>query len=626
LSVLLPLLVLYPSPVYAARVVYLAEQRFSGLRELYLADTDTPGSPIQLNPPLPYISNNRFSNGVLSFAISPDGARVAFSSDQESVGDNNLYLVDIAAPGILTRVGSLGAGHFELRSVFSPDGSKLVYTASDDNFANTQLYLVDLSDPGMSIRLNGDLAEFGAVSQAGFQFTPDGAHVVYTAGEIEAKFELYAVDISTPGQSVRLNASGGSVGDTHEGRFQILPDSLRVVYSAVWKNSGVRELHMVSLDHPGKPTTLNAPLQPAGYVFDFTISPDGRYVSYTADQVTDGKAEVFVVDTSKPGISTGISGAVQSNSGLAQFTPDSQRVLYAADEERGVGDRDLYSVVIGTPITRARVNAPLAGSFDIDAFVISPDSAQVVYRVEPPGGFATDLMLARLETPGTSIKLNGPLPDGAVELRPIKFSPDSQLLGFIAVESINDSIQELFVSGMSNPGSSIRLNGPLPPGGIVTPTPDAFEFLPEPSMFRINAGLSDAWYSPATNGQGMLIAVFPAIKQVFLAWFTYDTKRPPGDVTAILGEPGHRWLTAQGPYDGDTANLTIFETSGGVFDAAVPAASTDPDGIGTLTIQFADCSEGMVDYEITSPELEGQIPIERIAKDNVGLCETLGSQ
>jgi hypothetical protein len=143
--------------------------------------------------------------------------------------------------------------------------------------------------------------------------------------------------------------------------------------------------------------------------------------------------------------------------------------------------------------------------------------------------------------------------------------------------------------------------------------------------FQINAGMNDVWFNPATNGQGMLIAVFPAIKQLFLAWFTYDTERPPGDVTAFLGEPGHRWLTAQGPYDGDTANLTIFVTSGGVFNAAQPATSTDPAGDGTMTLEFADCTEGLVKYEITSLDISGEIPIQRVTPDNVALCETLAS-
>jgi len=144
--------------------------------------------------------------------------------------------------------------------------------------------------------------------------------------------------------------------------------------------------------------------------------------------------------------------------------------------------------------------------------------------------------------------------------------------------------------------------------------------------FRINSGLNDAWYNKATDGQGMLIAVFPDIKQLFVAWFTYDTERPPEDVTAMLGEPGHRWLTAQGPYEGDTATLTIFVTEGGVFDAAEPKATTDPDGDGTMTIEFASCNEALVTYEITSLGISDEIPIERIALDNVALCESLKLQ
>ena len=143
--------------------------------------------------------------------------------------------------------------------------------------------------------------------------------------------------------------------------------------------------------------------------------------------------------------------------------------------------------------------------------------------------------------------------------------------------------------------------------------------------FTINAGLNDAWFNPATNGQGFLISVFPDRREMFVAWFTFDTERPPENVTAFLGEPGHRWLTAQGPYDGDTANLTIFVTEGGVFDAAEPVATTDLAGDGTLTLEFADCTEGLVNYEITSLGISGEIPIERITPDNVALCETLGS-
>ena len=143
--------------------------------------------------------------------------------------------------------------------------------------------------------------------------------------------------------------------------------------------------------------------------------------------------------------------------------------------------------------------------------------------------------------------------------------------------------------------------------------------------FQINSGLNDAWFNTATIGQGFTIIVFPEMKEMWVAWFTYDIERPPEDVTAMLGDPGHRWLTAQGPYDEDKATLTIYVTEGGVFDSPVPATSTDLAGDGTLVIEFVDCTEALATYEITSLDISGVIPLERIVPDNVPLCELLAN-
>ena len=176
----------------------------------------------------------------------------------------------------------------------------------------------------------------------------------------------------------------------------------------------------------------------------------------------------------------------------------------------------------------------------------------------------------------------------------------------------------LLSSFLANDSNGLSNNNDIAPNVIrVIPLPDI-----EP-QFTINAGLNDAWFNPATLGQGFFITVFENIGMMFVAWFTFDTQRPPEDATAFLGEPGHRWLTAQGPYDGDTAELTIFVTEGGEFDAIEPKATTDLEGDGTLTIQFADCNAGLVSYEITSLGISGEIPIERIVLDNVPLCESL---
>jgi glucose/arabinose dehydrogenase len=145
---------------------------------------------------------------------------------------------------------------------------------------------------------------------------------------------------------------------------------------------------------------------------------------------------------------------------------------------------------------------------------------------------------------------------------------------------------------------------------------------PVPEVFQINPGLNDAWFDPNKPGQGFLMTVFPEGKSMFLAWFTYDAERPREDVTALLGEPGHRWLTAQGPYDGDTAALTIYVTSGGVFDSAVPVIGP-PVQNGTMTVTWSGCNSALLSYEISSLGIAGEIPLQRIALDNVDLCLSL---
>jgi hypothetical protein len=140
-------------------------------------------------------------------------------------------------------------------------------------------------------------------------------------------------------------------------------------------------------------------------------------------------------------------------------------------------------------------------------------------------------------------------------------------------------------------------------------------------VVAINAGMADAWYNPATAGQGFFITVFEDTGVVFLAWFTYDVERPPQEVTAILGEPGHRWVTAQGPFAGDTAMLEVFVSSGGIFDSPEPAVGP-PVMSGTITIRWTGCNSATLMYDIPGVG-QGVIELERIVTDNVALCEAL---
>lgn len=142
------------------------------------------------------------------------------------------------------------------------------------------------------------------------------------------------------------------------------------------------------------------------------------------------------------------------------------------------------------------------------------------------------------------------------------------------------------------------------------------------TVFQINAGLNDAWFNPDTDGQGFFITAFPDLGVVLLAWFTYETE-PVVGVEANLGDAGHRWLIAVGSFIDNVAIMSIEIASGGVFDTGTEI-QRKPDG--TITLIFDDCSSGTVEYDIPSISRSGVVAIQRVANDNIELCNALKSE
>ena len=155
-----------------------------------------------------------------------------------------------------------------------------------------------------------------------------------------------------------------------------------------------------------------------------------------------------------------------------------------------------------------------------------------------------------------------------------------------------------------------------------TPTGDYFYVLAPPAPFRISHAMAGSWYEPATDGQGFFMDVFDNANFMFLAWFTFDLERPDPGAQALIGDAGHRWLTAQGPFSGDTAEMEIYWTSGMIFDSANPPKEA-PVQDGTMTVEFFDCSTGQVTYDLGTANVQGQVPIQRVINDAVDLCESL---
>ncbi|MBT8063201.1 MAG: hypothetical protein HKO64_11035 [Xanthomonadales bacterium] len=181
---------------------------------------------------------------------------------------------------------------------------------------------------------------------------------------------------------------------------------------------------------------------------------------------------------------------------------------------------------------------------------------------------------------------------------------------------------------LSADGRFLYLNESLSTAGTVLNgntfplNPGAVRRIDLGSQFTINAGINDAWISADAPFQGLFFTVFPDLGLFFLSWFTFDSVPPDSGEMAVFGAPGQRWVTASGPFEGNTATLSVELTSGGIFNASDPLAMQSA-GYGTISISFTDCDEALLSYDFPAVGLSGQMTVTRAVPTNNALCQSL---
>lgn len=439
-----------------SRVLYLANQEISSAIELFSAPI-TGGTPIKLNGPL-------VSGGLVDqFQVSPDNAWVVYRADQQTDGVYELYSV-AADGGAAVRLNSdlVGGGDVSYPFAISPNNQRVVYIADQQTDEVDELYSVPIGG-GTPVRLNGTLVSGGDVLQAyDIQISADSSRVVYLADQdTNDVSELYSVPIGG-GASIKLNGPLASGGDVRED-FRISPDGSRVVFRADQETDQVFDLFSVPIAG-GMAVRLNEPL--AGQeVTEFKIAPDGSRVAYRADQDAEGVFELYSAPL-EGGPAVKLNGALAAggnvNDTTFEFSPDSSRVIYQADQDTN-DVFELYVVPTGGGAT-LKLNSPLAADWDVSYFKISPDGSRVVYGIVQsvdPWGYET--FSAPIDG-GTAVQID---PDPTIEglLEVFSITPDSSRLVYTAYLD-EYGIFQLYSMPIGG-GASVRLNGPLVQGGSV---------------------------------------------------------------------------------------------------------------------------------------------------------------
>src|SRR5690606_36232010 len=186
---------------------YVADQDTLGTRELYTVPVAQPGVATKVNGPLTANGN------VCRFRFSPDSQRIAYCADQDTDDVLELYLVDLGAPGVAMKLNAPlpDGGAVSTAYDFGPDGDFVVFLAEQDEDGDQELYRVDVATPGIVARLMGSLTDGGNVVR--FMISPDGTRVGYVADQdTDGTFELNEANAAEADAAVKLSPAQASEG------------------------------------------------------------------------------------------------------------------------------------------------------------------------------------------------------------------------------------------------------------------------------------------------------------------------------------------------------------------------------------------------------------------------------
>ncbi|HEV7714526.1 MAG TPA: hypothetical protein VGO53_02955, partial [Steroidobacteraceae bacterium] len=383
--------------------VYSADGNTAGRTELYVVSFTSPGTTTRINTPL------TLNRDVIDFVVSPDGTKVVYRADQNADDVYELYLVDLASPGVSTKLSANLVTDGWVRSdfAFNFDGTRVVYRADQDLAGRTDLYLVDVASPGVSKKVNPALVSGGNVYSA-FSFSPDGTAIAYVADEeTDETLELFAAPVATPGTAQKLSGhltAGGNVC-----RFEFSPDSKRVAYCADQDTNDTLELYTVALNAPGQSVKVNPPLVAGGKVMsNYEFGLDSSFIVYTARQDSATREDLYRVEVAAPGAATKLNAPLTTNGNVVVFelSPDGKKVGYMANQE-DVGKHELYETDFTAPGAATKLSAPQA--FDgVYAFHYAASGDEVVY-VAAQNSDVAEIYRVDLATPAVSTKASGTL-------------------------------------------------------------------------------------------------------------------------------------------------------------------------------------------------------------------------
>jgi dipeptidyl aminopeptidase/acylaminoacyl peptidase len=314
--------------------------------------------------------NAQFTRGEKSAggpAFSPDGKLLAFSSSRSGKSQVWVMPVDGGEAELITDVDP-GVGAFR----WSPDGSRIAWTMTDpksedekkadkekrdvilvdQNFKNTHLWVVPLAKGEGDKREPVRLTE-GAFSITGFDWTPDGAAIVFShqtdprinTGRLSGDISVVRI----ANRTVTPLVTGPGV----ESDPLVSPDGGTVAYVSTGSKIepiGLGDVYLVRLTG-GAPWSLA--LTPDRSPGLLAWSRDGREIYFTESVRTDRHILALPADGGRPRILTQGEGVI----GATAISRDSAHMAFTFETPETPADVHVSTVAAFAPRRITDVNA-----------------------------------------------------------------------------------------------------------------------------------------------------------------------------------------------------------------------------------------------------------------------------
>lgn len=418
-------------------VAFVADRGTDGQSELYVVDVKQ-GTPVKVSGPL-IANGDVFEDSV---AWSSDSQRLAYIADANVVLKSEVFVTTPTGGAVRVSPASMDDNGTSLEVAWQPGGARLAFRADLDGDGD---YAVSLVDPDGT-----DLVSVnGLGTQHSLHWSPTGARLALLTNPLAtAQDRLYTI-LPGGGGFVEVSAlaSGGNPGGSTVSAYAWSADGAKLAFLSDRDVDGRTELWTVPA---AGGTVVNASNVPAGSdVLDMAWSPGASLLAYRRTDTVTFLTELHVVFDSGIGDTLladddGVQSVVQY-----AWSPDGNRVAYTADHTLN-NAVDLYvaGVLAPNPLD-PQVSSGLLPFRAVHRFQWSPDSTRLLFAADRDIGSADDVFVGLVDGPvPTQVSQVVDATHGSIQE---EWSGDGQRALWIAGESAGEP-RSLFVCSPTGSG------------------------------------------------------------------------------------------------------------------------------------------------------------------------------